>query len=97
MILYTEKDVVAEVTRITDGKGVNVVYDGVGASTFDASLKCLKRLGSMISFGNASGKVADIDIMKLVPRAIRLMRPSLFELMNTKEDFVNCKRRFSVG
>ncbi|KAJ3289347.1 hypothetical protein HDU76_007548, partial [Blyttiomyces sp. JEL0837] len=86
VILYTEKDIATEVARITGGKGVHVVYDGVGKSTFDASLACLRRLGSMVSFGNASGKVADIDIMKLVPRCIKLLRPSLFELMKTKED-----------
>lgn len=51
------QDVVSEVMRLTGGKGVRVVYDGVGKATFEASLACLARLGSMISFGNASGKV----------------------------------------
>ncbi|KAJ3327315.1 NADPH:quinone reductase [Blyttiomyces sp. JEL0837] len=87
VILYTEKDIVTEVMRITNGKGVHVVYDGVGKSTFDASLACLCRLGSMVSFGNASGKVVDIDIMKLVPRCVKVMRPQLFEFIKTKEEF----------
>ena len=66
---------------------VTVVYDGVGKSTFDISLKCLARLGSMVSFGNASGKVDDVNIMKLVPNCIRLTRPSLFQLVKTGADF----------
>ncbi|TPX68044.1 hypothetical protein SpCBS45565_g03311 [Spizellomyces sp. 'palustris'] len=87
VILYTKQDVVQEVHKLTNGQGVAAVFDGVGRSTFDESLACLKRLGFMLSFGNASGKVDSIDIMKLVPRAIRLMRPSLFEFLTTKEDF----------
>ncbi|KAJ3166781.1 hypothetical protein HK101_011876 [Irineochytrium annulatum] len=86
VILYTQQDVVAEVKRITSNKGCAVVYDGVGKTTFDVSLACLARLGTLASFGNASGKVDDVDIMKLVPNAVRLMRPSLFQLMQTKED-----------
>ncbi|KAJ1560498.1 hypothetical protein HK096_008436, partial [Nowakowskiella sp. JEL0078] len=56
VILYTEEDVAKEVQRITNGKGVNVVIDGVGKSTFDASLNSLGVLGTFLSFGNASGK-----------------------------------------
>ncbi|KAJ3214123.1 hypothetical protein HDU67_002032 [Dinochytrium kinnereticum] len=87
VILYTSQDIVTEVKRITNNQGVHVVYDGVGKTTFDASLASLRRLGTMASFGNASGKVQDVDIMKLVPRAVRLMRPSLFELMKDQKDF----------
>ncbi len=47
----------SEVLRLTGGRGVRAVYDGVGAATFDASLACLDKLGWMVSFGNASGKV----------------------------------------
>ncbi|KAI9357030.1 hypothetical protein DFJ73DRAFT_913326 [Zopfochytrium polystomum] len=87
IINYSTSDVVEEVKRVTGGKGVHVVYDGVGRTTFETSLACLRRLGTMASFGNASGKVADVDIMKLVPRAVKLMRPSLFEFIKDKEDF----------
>ncbi|KAJ3147418.1 hypothetical protein HK101_002224 [Irineochytrium annulatum] len=86
VILYTSQDVVAEVKRITSGKGCQVVYDGVGKTTFEVSLACLARLGTLASFGNASGKVDDVDIMKLVPNAVKLMRPSLFQMMQTRED-----------
>lgn len=51
------QDVVSEVMRLTGGRGVRAVYDGVGAATFDASLACLDKLGWMLSYGNASGKV----------------------------------------
>ncbi|RKO85876.1 quinone oxidoreductase Qor1, partial [Blyttiomyces helicus] len=87
VIIYTKQDIVAEVLRITDGKGVHCVFDGVGKTTFDQSLASLRRLGFLLSFGNASGKVADVDIMKIVPRAIRLMRPSLYEFLKSKEDY----------
>ncbi|KAI8615395.1 hypothetical protein BC830DRAFT_1122855 [Chytriomyces sp. MP71] len=87
VILYTKQNVKDEVMKITGGKGVQVVYDGIGKSTFDISLACLTRLGTMASFGNASGKVDDVDIMKLVPNAVKLMRPSLFQFIHNKEDF----------
>ena len=51
IILYTQQDFEAEVKRLTDGKGVNVVYDSVGKTTFDQSLNCLKRRGVMVLYG----------------------------------------------
>ena len=51
--------------EITEGKGLPVVYDGVGKSTFEKSVKCLKTRGMMISFGNASGALDPIDVPKL--------------------------------
>jgi NADPH2:quinone reductase len=90
IILYTQEDVATRVMELTQNVGVDAVYDGVGKSTFDVSLKCLKRLGFMLSFGNASGKVDDVPIMKLVPKAIRLMRPSLYEFLKNKQDFDEC-------
>jgi NADPH:quinone reductase len=87
VILYTKHDVKPAVLELTSGKGVDAVFDGIGKTTFDISIGCLGKLGSMVSFGNASGKVDDIDIMKLVPNCIRLTRPSLFQLVKTKNDF----------
>ena len=52
------QDLISEVMRLTDGRGVAAVYDGVGRATFDAGLACLQKLGYMISFGNASGKAS---------------------------------------
>lgn len=57
VIIYTQQDVVKEVMRITNGAGVQVVYDGIGKASFDTSLGCLARRGSFISFGSASGPV----------------------------------------
>ena len=57
VILYTNENVVEKVMEYTNKEGVECVYDGVGKSTFDTSLACLKRLGTLCSFGNASGKV----------------------------------------
>ncbi|TNC52008.1 quinone oxidoreductase [Rubellimicrobium rubrum] len=78
-INYREADVAAEVKRLTDGRGVDVVMDGVGRDTFDASLDCLRPLGMMISFGNASGKVPPVDIMTLAAKgSLQLTRPTMF-------------------
>ncbi|KAJ3272280.1 NADPH:quinone reductase [Terramyces sp. JEL0728] len=89
VINYTKFDIAEEVMKITNGQGVDAVFDGVGKTTFDTSLACLKTLGSMVSFGNASGKVDPVDIMKLVPKCVRLSRPSLFNLIKTEQDFKN--------
>jgi NADPH2:quinone reductase len=88
VILYKSEDILEHVMRITNNVGVDVVFDGIGKTTFDVSVKSLKTLGSMVSFGNASGKVDPIDIMKLVPKCIRLSRPSLFNLVKTREQFL---------
>ncbi|KAI9343196.1 hypothetical protein BDR26DRAFT_1006439 [Obelidium mucronatum] len=87
VLLYKDQDVKAEVLKITNGKGVQVVYDGIGKATFDVSLSVLARLGTLASFGNASGKPDDVDLFKLVPNAVRLMRPSLGQFLQNKEEF----------
>ena len=61
MILYTQQDFVAEVKRLTGGKGVQVVYDSVGKTTFDGSLDCLVPRGMMVLFGQSSGPVPPFD------------------------------------
>jgi NADPH2:quinone reductase len=75
----THPDFAAEVRRLTGGRGVDVVMDSVGASTWEGSLNCLRPLGMMISFGNASGKVPPFDISVLAAKgSLRLTRPTLF-------------------
>jgi NADPH2:quinone reductase len=59
---YTKEDYVVHVMTATDGAGVVAVFDGVGKMTFDKSLECVARKGSMVSFGNASGAVAPFSI-----------------------------------
>jgi NADPH:quinone reductase len=72
-------DIAAEVRRRTDGHGVDVVMDGVGRDTFEASLDSLRPLGTMICFGASSGKVPPFDIMGLASRgSLKLTRPTVF-------------------
>jgi NADPH2:quinone reductase len=78
-ILYTQQDFEAEVKRLTDGKGVQVVYDSVGKTTFDKSLNCLAPLGYMVLYGQASGPVPPFDAAILNAKgSLFLTRPSLF-------------------
>ncbi len=78
VILYREQDLVGEVKRLTDGKGVEVVYDGVGEATFMQSLDCLKPRGMMATFGNASGPVKAFDPLLLSAKgSLFLTRPTL--------------------
>lgn len=78
VILYTEKDFDTEVKRITNGRGVDVVYDSVGASTFEKSLNSLRQRGLMVTFGNASGAVPAIEPLLLNNKgSLFLTRPTL--------------------
>ena len=79
-------DVAAEVRRLTGGRGVDIVMDGVGKDTWDASLDSLRPLGMMISFGNASGKVPPIDITTLAAKgSLKVTRPTLFTHVSDPE------------
>ena len=64
-ILYTREDVVARVRELTGGAGLPVVYDGVGAATFEQSLQCLRRRGLVVSYGTASGVIPPFDLFRL--------------------------------
>ncbi|RYP71366.1 hypothetical protein DL771_004854 [Monosporascus sp. 5C6A] len=86
MINYSHEDVKSRVMELTGNKGVAAVFDGVGQATFDLSLECLARKGSMISFGNASGAVPPLTIARLAAKNIRLMRPSMFSSIVTREE-----------
>lgn len=87
-INYAEKDWVEEVKKLTGGKGVAAVYDGVGASTFDGDIEVLARKGSLVSFGNASGAVPPIKLAVISPKNLKLLRPGLFGYIVTREEFV---------
>jgi NADPH2:quinone reductase len=77
-IIYTEQDFVAETRRLTGNQGVDVVYDSVGKTTFHRSLDCLRPRGMMVSFGQSSGPVGDIDPLLLSQKgSLFLTRPSL--------------------
>ena len=87
VINYSKDDFVKKVLEITKGKGVSVVYDGVGKNTFDGSIECLKIRGMMVSFGNASGPVSNIDVIKMIqPKGIYFTRPSMGQYLETKEE-----------
>lgn len=88
-ILYREEDVVAQVRALTGGKGVDVVYDSIGKDMFDRSLDCLKRRGLMVSFGNASGAVAPLDISLLNKKGgLFLTRPALGHYAGTRDEML---------
>ncbi len=76
---YRAEDFVPRVRELTDGKGVDVVMDSVGKTTFEGSLDCLKPLGMMISFGNASGPVPPFNLAVLAQKgSLKITRPVLF-------------------
>lgn len=89
VIRYTEADVVTEVRRLTDGRGVDVVYDGVGRSTFDASLDCLVPRGMMVLFGASSGPVPPLDPQVLNRKgSLFLTRPSLAHYVADRDELL---------
>jgi NADPH2:quinone reductase len=88
-IQYTQEDFASRVNEITDGKGVNVVYDSVGRVTFASSLDCLKPIGLMVSFGQSSGPVAPFDIGLLGAKgSLFLTRPSLMTYTAQREELL---------
>ena len=87
VINYSKDNFPAKVKELTDGKGVPVVYDGVGKDTLEGSLECLKIRGMMISFGNASGPLSDINVPKMLqPKGLFFVRPSMQQYLSTKEE-----------
>lgn len=85
VILYRDEDFAKRVREITGGKGVPVVYDGVGKDTFPASLDCLSPLGTFVSFGSASGPIAAFDIGILGQKgSLFAIRPTLFTFTSVR-------------
>ncbi|KAK4163091.1 hypothetical protein QBC43DRAFT_320503 [Cladorrhinum sp. PSN259] len=77
----------SKVLEITDGKGVDVVYDSVGKDTWAGSLHVVKRKGTIVWFGNSSGPVPPIPLNLLSPKCIKIARPTLFGYIETREEF----------
>ena len=87
VINYNKENFSEKVLEITDGKGVPVVYDGVGKNTFEDSLKCLCVRGMMVSFGNASGPLSPINVPKLLqPKGLYFVRPAMQQYLSSRED-----------
>jgi len=87
VINYSKENFQKRVLEITKGKGVPVVFDGVGKDTFEGSIECLKIRGMMVSFGNASGPVLNIDVIKMIqPKGIYFTRPVMGQYLGTKDE-----------
>jgi NADPH2:quinone reductase len=89
VIRYTEQDFEAETKRITNGAGVQVVYDSVGKTTFEKGLNCLVRRGMMVLFGQSSGPVGPFDPRVLNEKgSLFLTRPSLVHYTATRDELL---------
>ncbi|HLE66592.1 MAG TPA: quinone oxidoreductase [Burkholderiales bacterium] len=87
VIVYTRENFTARVKELTGGKGVPVVYDSVGKTTWEGSLDCLRPLGMMVSFGNASGAVPPVNIGVLAQKgSLFLTRPTLITYIAARAD-----------
>jgi NADPH2:quinone reductase len=86
-ILYTEQDFEAEVKRLTRGKGVDVVYDSVGRTTFESSMNCLRPRGLLALFGASSGPVPPFDLIQLSGKgSLFITRPTLWHYIATRAE-----------
>ena len=84
-IIYTEEDFVARTRELTDGKGVQAVYDSIGKDTFMQSLDCLSPRGTMVSFGNATGAVPAFEIGMLAAKgSLKVTRPTLMTYVHDR-------------
>ena len=89
-INYKEENVIQKVKELTNGKGVPVVYDGVGIDTFEISLECLDFRGLFVSFGQSSGMVNPVDLHKTFnPKSLYYTRPTLMHYNATREELEN--------
>lgn len=94
VIAYRQDDVVAEVTRLTQGAGITVAYDAVGKDTFDGSLAVLAPRGHLVNYGQASGPIPPIDIARLGAKSATLSRPFLFAYIATRAELVAAAAAF---
>ncbi len=89
VILYTKTDFETETKRLTEGRGVDVVYDSVGKVTFEKSLNCLRRRGMLVLFGGSSGAVPPFDLIELATKgSLFVTRPVLGDYTRTREELV---------
>lgn len=86
VILYKKENTVERVLELTDGQGANVIYDGVGRATFDDDFKMIKRKGTIVAFGNASGPVEPVNLFKLTEKNVKLLRPTVNNYLVTLEE-----------
>ena len=94
VINYSKENFVEKVKDFTKGEGVPVVYDGVGEKTFEDSISCLKATGTMVSFGNSSGPVKNVDVKKhIMPKSLFFTRPTLGHYFPEKDSLRNASSK----
>jgi len=94
VINYSKDDFGKKVKEFTNGKGVPVVYDGVGKNTFAGSMECLQTRGMMVSFGNASGPVENIEIKKMIqPKGLFFTRPSIAHYISQRDELIEASNK----
>ncbi|KAL4067285.1 hypothetical protein V8B97DRAFT_2062609 [Scleroderma yunnanense] len=86
VILYKEEDTVARVLEITNGEGVHAIFDGVGKDTFESDFRMIRRKGTLVSVGNASGPVPPFPPLKLTEKNVKLLRPAMAGYTNTASE-----------
>ncbi|AGO10365.1 AaceriABL090Wp [[Ashbya] aceris (nom. inval.)] len=87
LINSSSEDIVAKVLEFTDSEGVSASYDSVGKDTFETTLQAVKRKGTIVSFGNASGAVPPFSIQRLTPKNLKILRPQLYGYLATREEW----------
>ncbi|KAF9493616.1 NAD(P)-binding protein [Pleurotus eryngii] len=93
VILYKNENTVQRVLEITNGEGVDAIFDGVGKDTFDADFEMIKRKGTMVSLGNASGPVPPFPPLKIVQKNVKLLRPSVSNYTYTPSESLHYGNR----
>lgn len=86
IIIYSQTSFLDAVMNLTNNTGVNVVYDAIGKDTFNNSLACLARRGLLVSYGQASGPIAAVDLKQLNAKSLYITRPSLFDYIATRTE-----------
>lgn len=96
LINASKEDILRQVLKFTNGKGVDASFDSVGKDTFEISLAALKRKGVFVSFGNASGLIPPFSITRLSPKNITLVRPQLYGYIADPEEWKYYSDKFLV-
>lgn len=87
MVNYKSEDLVAKVKELTEGEGVKVIFDSTGKDQFENDLEVVGRKGTVVSYGNSSGAVPPLTIARLSAKNLRVLRPTLFNYIHTRDEF----------
>jgi len=94
VINYSKDNFVEKVMEYTNNVGVPVVYDGVGKNTFEGSIACLSTRGTLVSFGNSSGSVLDINVSKYIqPKGLYFTRPTMAHYLSKKDELIEASKK----